>query len=309
MHRLALILLVSSACAADSGDEGFNIVNNLAPEANCALTPGGAFLSRGVIDKQSPNPYVLTPEFSSRISPTEGVDDFQRTIQLRGANVEVLNAQTGTSLGKFKSLFSASLAPTGKTTAAFDIITPAMLQASGAIGTTRVQLVAKIIPFGTLGGSGDSIDGVPYEYPVTVCDGCVATILGACPLPFGTEVGAGSPNSCNPYQDGVVSCCMGASGPICPPSIAVQQFPLTVTKAGAMAAAMTVTSTPAGITCAGAGGAGCAATFDADTLVNLAVAGGGTYRWSLTTCADNATCIVTMSSAQNVTVTSPIPTN
>ena len=32
MHRLALILVLASACAADGGDEGFNVVNNLSPD-------------------------------------------------------------------------------------------------------------------------------------------------------------------------------------------------------------------------------------------------------------------------------------
>jgi hypothetical protein len=219
MHRLALILTLTSACVADSGDEGFNIVNNLVPESGCSLTPGGAFLSRGLIDVQSTNPYVLTPEFASRITSTTGVEDFQRTIQLRGAKIEVLNAQTGVSLGKFKSLFAASLPPMGSTTASFDVVTPAMLQASGAVGTTRVQLLAKVVPFGALGGSGDTIDGVPFEYPITVCDGCVATNLGACPLMMGTTVSTTTPNGCNQYQDVVVQCCMGPNGAVCPATV------------------------------------------------------------------------------------------
>jgi hypothetical protein len=170
---------------------------------------------------QSTNPYVLTPEFASRITSTPGVEDFQRTIQLRGANVEVMNAQTGVSLGKFKSLFAASLPPMGATTAAFDVVTPAMLAASGASGTTRVQLLAKITPFGAVGGSGDTIDGVPFEYPITVCDACVATILGTCPLPMGTTVASTMPNGCNQYQDVAVQCCMGPTGAVCPATIAM----------------------------------------------------------------------------------------
>ena len=216
MHRLALVLALTSACVAGTGDEGFNIVNNLSPGENCALTPGGAFLARGIIDKQSLSPYVFTPEFVSRIS-AEG-SDFQRTIALRGANIEVTNAQTGASLGKFKSLFAASLSPLGKTTAAFDVITPAMLEASGAVGTTRVQLVAKITAFGALGG-GDNIDGVPFEYPVTVCDACVVNNLGPCPLDAGTIVPTSGINGCNVSQDGNPQCCMGPSGPVCPATV------------------------------------------------------------------------------------------
>ena len=219
MHRLALIVVLTSACAADNGDEGFLIVHNLSPDENCALSSSAGFLGRGVIDKQSPNAYILTPEIVSRIAPLEGGDEFQRTVALHGANVEVTNAQTGTSVGKFKTLFSASLSPMGTTTAVFDIVTPEMVAASGATGTTRVQLLAKVTLFGSLGG-GDEIDGVPFQYPVTVCDGCVVQNLGACPLPFGTEVPASSPNGCNKFQDGVVQCCMSANGPICPPTVA-----------------------------------------------------------------------------------------
>ncbi len=61
MHRLALILVLASACAADGGDEGFNIVNNLSPGPSCTLTTGGGFLARGVVDGRSPNPYIFTP--------------------------------------------------------------------------------------------------------------------------------------------------------------------------------------------------------------------------------------------------------
>jgi len=299
MHRLALILVLTSACVANSGDEGFNIVHNLAPTGNCELTPGSAFLARGLIDKQSPNPYVLTPEFVSRISAQEG-NDFQRTIALRGANVEVKNAQTNTSLGKFKTLFAASLSPMGSTTAAFDIITTDILQSSGATGTTRVQLVARVVPFGALGGSGDNIDGVPFEYPVTVCDGCVANILGDCPLAFGTEVPEDMANPCNAFQDGVVHCCMSASGPVCPPTVAGQSFALTVVKAGSLAGTATVTSAPAGITC----GASCTGTFTSGASVTLTVAGAATVTWTgATGCTTGTTCVVAVDAIKTVNVT------
>jgi hypothetical protein len=222
MHRLVLILGLASACVADAGDEGFNIVNNLAPAPmTCTVSPGGAFIPRGLIDKQSPSPYVLTPELVSRISAAEGTEA-QRTIALRGARVEVFDVTSGTkvSKGKFTSLFAASLSPMGKTTAAFDVITTDMLASASASGTTRSQYLAKIVPYGALGGSGDNVDGVPFEYPVTVCDGCVRQSLGTCPLPVGTVV-INMANGCNPSQDGQVTCCTDAVGQlICPATVA-----------------------------------------------------------------------------------------
>ncbi len=219
MHRLALILALTSACVADGGDEGFQIVNNVAPGDNCSIMAGGGFVARGIIDKQSPNPYLLTPEISSQIVQGDGTTA-QRTVVLRGAKVEVLNAETGTTLKKFTSLFAASLPPMGSVTAAFDIIPVDVLAASGASGTTRVQLVAKVTPYGALGGSGDTVDGVTFEYPVTVCDACVANVIGTCPLPMGTTV-VNSPNTCNLFQDGAVDCCVDASSRlVCPATVA-----------------------------------------------------------------------------------------
>ena len=223
MHRLALLLLATSACVANSGDEGFSIVHNLAPGANCATSPGGAFLSRGTIDVTSPNPYIFTPEFESRITADDGASVAQRTIALRGANIEVLDV-TGTtevSLGKFRSLFSASLGPSGRTTASFDIITPPILDQITVTGDQRVQLIAKITPYGALGGSGDEIDGVPFQYPVSVCNGCVAQVLGPCPLDFGTTV-IDMSNSCNKFQDGFVTCCDSNGVTVCPGVVATQ---------------------------------------------------------------------------------------
>jgi hypothetical protein len=294
MHRLALILVLTSACVAGSGDEGFAITHNLAPSATCEIAPGGAFLARGIIDKQSPSPYILTPEIVSFITSTDGTPA-QRTVALRGAKVEVFDATgtTRTSKGKFTSLFAASLEPGGKTTAAFDVIKTEMIAAAPATGVTRAQYVAKVTPFGVIGGGGDTVDGVPFEYPVTICDGCVARILGPCPLAFGTQIDASAPNGCNAFQDGTVSCCMSDAGPICPPTVDVQRFALTVTKTGPG----TVTSTPAGIDC----GTTCSATYATGTSVTLTVTNAATVTWTgATGCTTGLTCVVAMDAARNV---------
>lgn len=296
MHRLALLLVLTSACVADGGDEGFNIVHNLAPTGNCEVTPGTGFLARGTIDKQSTSPYIFTPEIVSRIVAAEGSTEAQRTIVLRGAKIDVINAETGTSLKKFTSLFAASLSPLGTTTAAFDIIPTDVLASSGASGTTRVQLLAKITPYGALGGSGDNIDGVTFEYPVTVCDGCVANVLGACPLAFGTQVPESTPNGCNQFQDGMTFCCMSDAGPICPPTVIGEQFALTVTRSGANAATGTVTSTPTGINC----GTLCTASFDSGTMVTLTANTAANWTGAPACGAASTTCTVTMTQAFTV---------
>jgi hypothetical protein len=123
---------------------------------------------------------------------------------------------------KMTSLFSGSIAPLGETASAFDIVSPEMLAelAPQLLDDRRVQLLAKVTAYGALGGSGDELDAVPFYYPVTVCRGCVALSLGACPLPAGTPViNGGSP--CNVFQDGFSTCCSvtapnGTTQLICP---------------------------------------------------------------------------------------------
>ena len=218
MHRLALTLLVTSACVANGGDEGFHIVHNLAPPDDCSYEPGGRFISGGLIDPQSTEPYMFTPELESRIMIVEGQTAAQKTITLRGARVEVVNAQSGTTVDKFTSLFSASLTPGGKVAVAFPVLQPASLGTVGATGTTRVQLLAKVTAYGALGGAGDEVDSVEFQYPITVCEGCVADVIGPCPLPAGTVVPPPK-NPCSTFQDNFVQCCNNGVDLICPATV------------------------------------------------------------------------------------------
>ena len=62
------------------------------------------------------------------------------------------------------------------------------------------------------------LDGVPFEYPVTVCDACIRLVVGACPLPMGTPVLSGA-NGCNQAQDGMVTCCSNGTTLVCPAQV------------------------------------------------------------------------------------------
>jgi hypothetical protein len=74
-------------------------------------------------------------------------------------------------------------------------------------------VLANVEAFGDL--QGTEIVADPYQYPVTICNDCVVNNLGACSaLPVGTIARTGNP--CNPFQDGIVDCCEGTNGPVCP---------------------------------------------------------------------------------------------
>jgi hypothetical protein len=225
-----------TGCVADSGGEGFMILNNTAPpQGMCLLTgaTGQPFISHGEISTLSPSGYLFTPLIQSKITATSTTDT-TKTITFDGANVELTveavtlqhadgtftkpapTPLTGTD-NKFQALFSGSLMPGGTANVSFEIIPVStiatIVQNSGAAATDHLSAEVKAVinPFGTMGG--DRVNGTPFQYPVTVCNDCVVVNHGACPITGGTvRVG----DECQPFQDGTVDCCTSNGVLTCP---------------------------------------------------------------------------------------------
>lgn len=235
MLRLAALVPVVFAACVDTGDEGMYVLNNTAIGATCSLSgsPDQPFISHGTIHYSSPVAYLLTPLIQSRIVASEtDTDEAQKTIQLRGADVtltlkalsiergdgSIQTTQMDTELGQFSTLFSGAITPGGSVNVGVDIIPPSVLrsvaQMSGANLETdafNAEVLASVVIKGDINGS--SIEAAPYLYPVSVCNNCVLVNLGACPLSVQPRTG----NACNPFQDGVVDCCVDESNNlICP---------------------------------------------------------------------------------------------
>ncbi len=259
MNRLCLLVLALAGCAA-TGDEGFVIRNNVAPAQDaCTFMPSTSapFVPRGTLSARASSAYLLAPLIESRITAVMGQESV-RTVSLMGAKIDLAigpmtvedatgrvtfscaaeganqcfddterTALAGAGVTKFRSLFSAPLAPNGGlSTAAFDLIpTAAVREIERKVGTIpdggrlQAQVVATATVYGQLGGS--EVEGLPYVYPVTVCGGgaggadCVVNLVGACastPASFDPRPG----NPCNPFQDGVVDCCTNGAALVCP---------------------------------------------------------------------------------------------
>ena len=219
-----LSIVALAGCLAHSGDEGMVVLNNTAITGNmCTLlgTAGQAFQTQGVISSLSPFAYVLTPFLQSKISvgdPTDVAQVLQRTIQLQGARVDLSVAGGKVSLpnNHFAALFSGDLPPQGTANVGFDLVPPEDIAAiNSALGPATtpgsVTVIASAVVYGTMGGN--EIDSNPFQYPVTVCNNCVVTDLGACKGLMAGTISVGNP--CNPYQDGVLDCCEG-TGLVCP---------------------------------------------------------------------------------------------
>jgi hypothetical protein len=248
------VVLALAGCVADGGDEGLVVRDNLAPEAtSCSFTPQptSPFISRGTVHTRTPSPYLLSPLIESRITAPMGQES-ARTVSLMGAKIDLAigpitvedaegaitfsctadgagacyddaarEALAASGTTKFRSLFSAPLAPNGGfSTATFDLVpTLAVREIERKAGTLpagarlHAQVVATAVIYGQLGGS--EVQSPPFVYPVAVCNDCVVNVVGACadtPTTFMPRVG----NPCNSYQDGTVDCCTSSTGLVCP---------------------------------------------------------------------------------------------
>jgi len=239
MLRAAALItstLAFTGCVADSGGEGFVILNNTAVMGTtCILTGavGQPFKSHGQISTMSPTGYLFTPLLQSQVTAQAG-QETQRTIMFQAANVdltvEAVTIQhadgtftkpppptlTGTD-GKFQSLFSGSVVPGGTANASFEILPisaiGAIVQGAGLAAGDHLSAEVKAVikPYGTLGGS--RIDGTAFQYPITVCNDCVVVDHGACPVVGLIRTG----DACQPYEDSIVDCCRDASNNlVCP---------------------------------------------------------------------------------------------
>jgi hypothetical protein len=253
MNRLCLIACVLAGCA-DTGDEAFVVRNNLAPDGDeCSFLPEttAPFVSRGTLSTLSPAPYLLAPLIESRISALMGQESL-RTVSLMGARIDLLigpisvedaqgtvkfscaaegasacfgdaerAALADAGVTKFRSLFSAPLAPNGGlSTATFDLVPTAVVneieRKAGVLAAgsrLHAQVVATATVYGKLGNS--EVQSLPFVYPVAVCNDCIVNPGKPCdqtPKSFVPRKG----NPCNPFQDGVIDCCTDATGLVCP---------------------------------------------------------------------------------------------
>ncbi len=221
LANLAPAVTLCACVASNSADAPMIVLDNTAPAmgaTTCSFTgdPAQPFISQGTINSLSPNPYLLTPLIQSRITAMTGQES-TKTISLQGADVTLKIANgAGPALPEtsFQSLFSGFVTPQGFTNVTLNLIPVDDLMAiNSSFGSASgsVEVVATVVVKGLLGG--DTVKALPFQYAVNVCNNCVLEgTTNPCPL-TGT-VRAGDP--CNPFQDGIVDCCVQSGTLYCP---------------------------------------------------------------------------------------------
>jgi hypothetical protein len=243
MHRgiavpiLSLILGASLAgCLAETGDGGILVLKNIHPESQCLGTGSETepSIGSGRLELQVASSYLFFAQMKSRITALAGQED-QRTIIATGAKVDIAFpnstvfsaaelAQLKTDgLTRFEALFSQVIKPNGGVAdAAFNLIPVGLVRAIQAKTTPSAEFSIDAVATFTVVGqmSGGSVNSQLFTYPITIGNGQVVNVLGACPLPKGTTM-LRNGYVCNPFQDGVVDCCSDGRSLTCPASVAL----------------------------------------------------------------------------------------
>ena len=215
MRSAPVLAMFAFGCTAN-GAQGMVILGNTAATGtSCAFSgaTGQATLSSGEIAARSTLPYLLTPLIQSRLTAGSGGQPVDRSILLSSANVQL--SANGAGLPAFSSPVSGTIPPGGTINVSFPLIPVDVLNMLNS-GTSQTEVIATVTIIGDEGGG--QVNSEPFTYGVNVCPDmapCVTQNLGMCDEISGT-VSQGNP--CNPFQDGVVSCCtdINTGSAICP---------------------------------------------------------------------------------------------
>lgn len=235
---VASCALALAACVDDNADSGLTILRNIAPASGCAVAADStAFVPSGTIQADAIRGYYFTPVARNDLSVINGENESQKVIFVEGAHITIDFAdpdlftkdeqammQTD-GLTRFAAPASGGIDPDGGVaTFGFEIVPTQLLAliaarlpeptADNVFPATVLNVGVKM--YGRR--AGDTIESNLFRYPVSVCDGCILSVVGSCTsLPDGFMGAPGG--ACNVLQDGALECCTNASGGLVCPAV------------------------------------------------------------------------------------------
>jgi len=240
MNRLAvpLLWLTAAAVLASCTDSNTTvyILRNQVLTSGCLIPNGSGtdFVGFGELDVTEPIPgtnfanpgYILAAAVQNGTTSNATLPN-AHIFYAMGADVELRSNGSSASEALVTALsvrdlanrtqhFAASIPPGSTAGVGFPIIDLEQTEALNQIlGGQIVQIIARSKMFGTI--DGNSITADPYDFPVTVCLGCLVNDLGLCSSLSKTATFS-SGGECNKIQDSVLDCCTTDTGATqCPP--------------------------------------------------------------------------------------------
>lgn len=246
MTRLAVITSLLAVALVGGCTDNYSVIilRNIDPSDTCEVSPsttvsrGSGFLdvTPELPDGTFNTGYILTPEIRNPtgapvVSATRPGNPNAHIFYLRGVDVQVLAGPDPNSESAVRALQAAGLAnrtiliggsiePNGTLGLGFPIIDAAMVQALQGAVIIPAQVVVRVVAFGKIDGT--DIESPPFDYPVTLCEGCLLADLGRCDQ-LSRDVEVPSGGECSPLADGALGCCTTDTGAVCP---AVSTMPM-----------------------------------------------------------------------------------
>ena len=240
VHRRPLALaavlcpLLALGCGRVPGQ--FEILNDQVPTAGTCTIPvdptlyqGQGTLDLSIVRSDFPTAYLFFPLLENNLPhPTGDLDANQ--IQITGFNVDIspvlpvsdsvaaiFASSAASPYLHFQTPWSGGVSSGGGQLSAkveaFPVPLAQQLLAAGNLDTTPSLTVnLKIQALGST-NSGRSMQSDPFNFPVSICVGCLVANLAPCPY---SAAPANPGNACNPAQDQSVDCCTDNGALICP---------------------------------------------------------------------------------------------
>jgi hypothetical protein len=241
MNRgVGLTALLAAGMLAGCTDTNYTVYilrNQVLADGCKVATSGTDFVSFGELDVTDPVPgsnlvntgYLLAAAVQNGTAPDSN-DTNLHIFFAMGADVELRsNGSSGSdaviaALGVRSLLsrtlyFGGSIPPGGTAGMGFPIIDEEQTLALGDIlGTQVVQVIARSKIFGII--DGNDVTGSPFDFPVTVCKGCLVADLGSCSVVSMSSQMFNAGGTCNKLQDALLDCCeLDGGGLQCPPQM------------------------------------------------------------------------------------------
>ncbi|HEY0714573.1 MAG TPA: hypothetical protein VGF45_17945 [Polyangia bacterium] len=230
--------------AVGCGEESrFFVVQNQAPSDMCEISakPDNPFKGTGRLDAALIGPgetdaYTIFPLLQNDL-PRAGQEgapepnrltveafmvrlELDRTAPAAARKVfdDLAASETGKRFLAFEQPFAATIDPGGSRISSHVDAFPAevvrRLREAGAFeGVAAIRTMVNLRVRGR--GLSRVVETPEFRFPLEICDGCLARVVGACPLQKLENAGHG----CNIAQDQVVDCCTEARGVRCPASV------------------------------------------------------------------------------------------
>jgi hypothetical protein len=227
--------LIAAACGRVPGQ--FEILNDQVPPATGACVipvQPTIYRGEGTLDVSAvlgsfETAYYLFPLIENNMPGNGGVGKDPNQIQLSGFDVDISVLGTpppgalqvmntvDTSLLSFRVPWSGGVSSNGGQITAIAEAVPVPLALAlakdGGLGATpNFTLNLKVQALGTT-NNGQTMTSDPFNFPLDVCNGCLAASVGPCPLPAKPP---NTGNACNPAQDQGVDCCTDNGILVCP---------------------------------------------------------------------------------------------